>query len=35
MIVILDNDKVRCSNTLELLGHWFIVDNTRYYVPIN
>ena len=24
---------VRCPNTLELLGHWFIVDNVTYWMP--
>jgi hypothetical protein len=25
------NGELRCPNTLELLGHWFTVDNTTYY----
>jgi len=25
------NGELRCINTLELLGYWFVVDNVTYY----
>jgi hypothetical protein len=35
MDVLLDNDgKVRNSKNLEQVGHWFEVDNVKYYIPI-
>ena len=28
------SNEVRDAQTLELLGHWFTVTSTRYFVPL-
>lgn len=35
MMMLDKNGEARCANTLELLGHWFKVDNSHYFVPLN
>ena len=31
-VLLEDNNEIRDISTLELLGHWFIVDNITYYM---
>jgi hypothetical protein len=36
MKVLLEPDgELRCANTLSLVGHWFKVDQTIYYLPLS
>jgi hypothetical protein len=30
-----ENGELRCTYTLELLGHWFEVDGVLYYQLVN
>jgi hypothetical protein len=32
MVVLEKNGEVRKKRNLELIGHWFKVDNTIYYI---
>lgn len=29
------NSELRNADTLELLGHWFQVDNSIYFIPLH
>lgn len=33
-VLLENNNKIRHKNTLELIGHWYKIDNITYYIPL-